>query len=338
MLKQLILILLLSYSVPYAQNSKKIIELSDAKAKVGDYIEAKAGYDNVLLQEPNNEICLYKSGLMSIQMGIDLDDAINGFSKAIQINPKYSDAFWGRGMARKMKHEYNQASEDLEKAILLDPTNDDTYISLAEVKYHLTDYTKADFYYSQYLKNHPNDYETYSDRGFVRMERLYFKEAIEDYNKAIDLNPNKQFEDYLDRGKAKYLIQDYEGAKKDFYKSIEIEPKSLELLFSLSNFYNEHENYSEAITYLDKILTIDNSNIQAYLNRGFSNNSLEKYNEAIFDLSKYIAADPNFGYSYILRGFAKTQLGLSKEACSDFYKAKELGDEDSQEYIDDYCD
>lgn len=338
MSKKLILILFISYSILYAQNSKKCIELSDIKAKNGDYVGAKAGYDRVLLNDPKNAICLYKSGLMSIQMGIDLDDAIQNFSKAIQIKPKYSDAYWGRGMARKMKYEYKEAGEDLEKAIQLDPNNDEAYISLAEVKYHLTDYTKAEFYYTQHLKKYPDNYDTYSDRAFVRMERLYLKEAIEDYTKAIELTPTKQFKDYLDRGKAKYLIQDYEGAKKDFFQSIEIEPNSLELLFSLSNFYNEQENYIEAITYLDKILAIDNSNIQAYLNRGFSNNGLEKYSEAIFDLSKYIAVDPNFGYSYVLRGYAKTQLGLTKEACNDFNKAKELGEADANEYLEDYCE
>ena len=338
MSKKLILILLLFFSVLHSQNSKKSIEISDAKAQNGDYVGAKAGYDKVLLKDPNNAICLYKSGLMSIQMGIDLDDAIQNFSKAIQIKPKYRDAFLVRGIARKMKHEYKEASEDLEKAISLDPDNDDAYISLAEVKYHLTDYTKADFYYSEYLKKHPNDYGTYSDRGYVRMERLYLKEAIEDYTKAIELNPNEQYKDYLERGKAKYLIRDFDSSKKDFNTSIEIEPNSLELLFSLSNFYNEQENYKEAITYLNKVLAIDNTNIQAFLNRGFSNNGLKKYDEAILDLNKYIAVDPNFGYSYILRGYAKNQLGLTKEACNDFNKAKELGDEGAEEYIEDYCD
>lgn len=338
MSKKLILILLLSYSVVHSQNSKKSIELSDAKAKNGDYVGAKAGYDKVLLKDPDNAVCLYKSGLMSIQIGIDLDDAIQNFSKAILIKPKYSDAYWGRGMARKMKNEYKEASQDLEKAIQLDPNNDEAYTSLAEVKYYLTDYTKADYYYSQYLKKYPYDYDTYSDRGFVRMERLYLKEAIEDYTKAIELNPSKRFKDYFDRGKAKYLIQDFDGSKKDFNTSIEIEPNSLELLFSLSNFYNEQENYKEAITYLNKVLSIDNTNIQAFLNRGFSNNGLEKYDEAILDLNKYIAVDSNFGYSYILRGYAKTQLGLTKEACYDFNKAKELGDEGAEEYIEDYCD
>jgi tetratricopeptide (TPR) repeat protein len=338
MSRKLILILLLSYSFLYSQNSNKIIEQSDAKAKNGDYVEAKSGYDKVLLNDSNNLICLYKSGLMSIQMGIDLDDAIQNFSKAIQIKPKYSDAYWGRGMARKMKKEYKEASQDLEKAIQLNPNNDEAYISIAEVQYHLTDYTKAEYYYSQYLKKYPEDFDTYSDRAFVRMQNLSIKEAILDYTKAIDLNPNKQYQDYIDRGKAKYLIKLYESANSDFNKAIEINPNSLDLLYSLGTFFVEAEKFNEAISYFDKILILDKTNSRAFLYRGFSKNGLERFEEALTDLNRAIELEPDLGYSYTQRGYCNVKLALFEQACVDFNKAKELGDEDSQEYIDEYCD
>jgi tetratricopeptide (TPR) repeat protein len=337
MLKNLIIILLVSCSFLYSQNSKKNIELSDAKAKNGDYVGAKAGYDKVLLKDPNNAICLYKSGLMSIQMGIDLDDAIQNFSKAIQIKPKYSDAYWGRGMARKIKYEYKEADEDLEKAIQLDPNNDGAYISLAEVKYHLTDYEKAELYYSVYLKKNPKDFETYSDRGFVRMERLNLKEAIEDYTKAIDLNPNIQYLDYLDRGKAKYLIQLYDSANSDFNKAIEINPNSSDLL-SIGIFFVEKEKFNEAISYFDKTLILDNTSSRAFLYRGFSKNGLERFEEALTDLNRAIELEPDLGYSYIQRGYCKVKLTLFEQACVDFNKAKELGEKEADEFIEEYCD
>lgn len=55
------------------------------------------------------------------------------------------------------------------------------------------------------------------------------------------------------------------------------------------------------------------------------------------DLNMYIAVDPNFGHTYILRGYAKYHLGLTEESCNDFNKAKELGEEDADEFIEDYC-
>jgi tetratricopeptide (TPR) repeat protein len=335
--KKIILILLLSCSVFYSQNKIKNIELYDNMVKNGNYIEAIAGYDKIILLKPKNAVYLYKRGLAKLQSGTNLDGAIKDFSKAIEIKPKYSDAFWGRGMARKMKHEYKEASEDLEQGISLDPNNDEAYISLAEVKYHLTDFTKADFYYSKYLKKHPNDYGTYSDRGYVRMERLYLKEAIEDYTKAIELNPNEQYKDYLERGKAKYLIQDYENANSDFNKAIEINPNSLDLLYFLGTFFVEQEKFNEAISYFDKILILDKNNSRALLYRGFSKNGLEKFDEALLDLNKAIELDPDLGYTYIQRGYSKVKLGIVKKACVDFNKAKELGEEDADEFIEDYC-
>ena len=81
--------------------------------KNGNYIEAIAGYDKIILLKPKNAVYLYKRGLAKLQSGTNLDGAIKDFSKAIEIKPKYSDAFWGRGMARKIKHEYKEASEEL---------------------------------------------------------------------------------------------------------------------------------------------------------------------------------------------------------------------------------
>jgi tetratricopeptide (TPR) repeat protein len=168
------------------------------------------------------------------------------------------------------------------------------------------------------------------------MERLYLKEAIEDYNKAIELNPNDYLY-YLDRGKAKYLVEDLDGANLDFIKSMEIKPNSLDLLYSLGTFYIEQEKFNEAIVYLDKLLVLDNDDSRAYLNRGFAKNALEKFEEALVDLDRAIELEPDLGYMYLQRGYSKLQLGFTNEACIDFNKADTFGDKNAKEYIEDYC-
>jgi len=48
-------------------------------------------------------------------------------------------------------------------------------------------------------------------------------EAINDYNKAIELNP-KHSKAYYNRGLAKGELKDYRGAIQDFNKAIELNP------------------------------------------------------------------------------------------------------------------
>jgi tetratricopeptide (TPR) repeat protein len=87
------LILLVISSALFSQTAKQLIDTSDVKAYNGDYVGAKVGYDKVLQKDPNNAICLYKRGLAIIKIGDNIDDAINDFTKAIKIKPKYSDAY-----------------------------------------------------------------------------------------------------------------------------------------------------------------------------------------------------------------------------------------------------
>jgi len=65
------------------------------------------------------------------------------------------------------------------------------------------------------------DSETYYNQGNAKTN---LKEAIKDFNKAIELNP-KFAEAYLTRGMTKARLQDYTGAIKDYNKALELNPK-----------------------------------------------------------------------------------------------------------------
>jgi tetratricopeptide (TPR) repeat protein len=78
-----------------------------------------------------------------------------------------------------------------------------------------------------------------------------YQGAIENYTKAIELNPNYS-EAYVNRGDTKTKIQDYQGAIADFSKAIELNPK----------------------------------NSDAYYNRGVSNSKLNQKESACLDWIK----------------------------------------------------
>jgi len=53
-----------------------------------------------------------------------------------------------------------------------------------------------------------------------------YKGAIDDYNKAIEINP-KDADAYYNRGNAKDELNDYQGAIADYSKAIEINPQNV---------------------------------------------------------------------------------------------------------------
>ena len=67
-----------------------------------------------------------------------------------------------------------------------------------------------------------------------------YNDAIEDYTKAIEINPSNAL-GYRERGRAKEKLEDYQGAIDDYTKAIEIRD---------DDFY--HENYTDTKQVLEE--------------------------------------------------------------------------------------
>lgn len=73
--------------------------------------------------------------------------------------------------------------------------------------------------------------EEYFNQGSEKLKSQNFKEALIDYNKAIELNP-KYGKAYNDRGFVKIYLADLDGALSDFNTAIEINPNQEEPYFN----------------------------------------------------------------------------------------------------------
>ena len=81
------------------------------------------------------------------------DQAIDNYSKAIKINPKFSKAYNNRGIAYILKKQYNLAVADFSKAIESDPKNGQAYNNRAIVYSYQgeTDKARQDLHKAQSL-------------------------------------------------------------------------------------------------------------------------------------------------------------------------------------------
>ena len=70
---------------------------------------------------------------------------------------------------------------------------------------------------------HAQTAEEYLDKGIAKGELGYYRGAIQDFNKAIEIDPN-YYEVYNHRGFAKFNLGDYKEAIQDYNKAIEINP------------------------------------------------------------------------------------------------------------------
>jgi tetratricopeptide (TPR) repeat protein len=96
------------------------------------------------------------------------------------------------------------------------------------------------------LKIYPNYEEALNNMGIVKQKnRKDYKGAIEDFTKAIKVNP-KNPKSYYNRGKAKKEAKDYNGAIEDFTTAIKLKPQYKNAYMQRSETYSLMGNKAKA--------------------------------------------------------------------------------------------
>ena len=98
------------------------------------------------------------------------------------------------------------------------------------LKYQMGDWPSAIDFFNQALMIKPNteDFLIYSYRGNARSKMRLFTDAIDDFDKALDIKPEEIMEysnwvkNYFNSGVAKYYLNDLDGACKDWNRALEL--------------------------------------------------------------------------------------------------------------------
>ena len=137
------------------------------------------------------------------------------------------------------------------------------------------------------ILNKNEDEKAYFYRGFSRSSVGQYKEAIEDYDKAIELNQNNK-NIYSNRGNCKYDIQQYKEAIKDYDKAIELNPNNEKAYYNKGLTKTKLKLYEESVECYNKAIDLNQEYYKAYFNRYISQYNLKEYEKAIKDYKKLI--------------------------------------------------
>ena len=131
----------------------------------------------------------------------------------------------------------------------------------------------------------PRTAQDFYRRAGLRVQNKEYSQAIEDYTKAIKLNP--QFIDaYLKRCEMRYKMGDNQGVLDDCYKVFNINPN-----VAKAHYYQGRARYSlgytqPAIESYTKAIANDGNYPQAYYYRGIAHKEILAVTSAIEDLNR----------------------------------------------------
>jgi tetratricopeptide (TPR) repeat protein len=172
------------------------------------------------------------------------------------------------------------------------------------------------------ISKSPDKARPYINRGFAYTSLGQLDKAIEDYSKAIEINPN--FTDsYYNRGLAYMNSGQPEKAMADYSKALEIEPTYGKAYSSRGVVYFNLRQWDQAIADYSKAIDTDPKYADAYYNRGIVYNNLGQLDKAISDYSKAIELNPGYAAAYSNRGNAFVSIRQIDKAIADYNKAIE---------------
>jgi tetratricopeptide (TPR) repeat protein len=187
--------------------------------------------------------------------------------------------------------------------------------------------------YDHTLKVTDYNWPIYNFRGFAYSTIGNYRQAIEDYGRAIEIKPDYA-EAYINRGVAYSTIGNYRQAIEDYGRAIEIKPDYAEAYINRGNTYNGLGNYRQAIEDLNRAITIKPDFAEAYINRGNTYNGLGNYRQAIEDYGRAIEIKPGYyAEAYNNRGAVYSALGNYGQAIEDYGRAIEIKPDYVQAYI-----
>jgi tetratricopeptide (TPR) repeat protein len=164
----------------------------------------------------------------------------------------------------------------------------------------------------------------YANRGIVFTEIEQYGRAIEDYSKALELNPI-DVSSYYNRGQTFCLIEQYKRAIENYNKAIELYPNFATYYFDRGNAFLQIKYYYEAIKDYNRAIELFPDDARFYYNRGIAFTYIKDYYRAIEDYDKAIKLNPNYVDAYVNRASIEAYYGDKEKAARDLARAKELG-------------
>jgi len=134
--------------------------------------------------------------------------------------------FFKKGQKAYHKRRFHEAIDFFAKVKADDSDYPFAIANVAWCYYELKEYQACIKYASRAIVLSPNEAPTYFKRAQAKAANGEYSSAIDDYTKAIELDP-KSFS-YYNRAGCKEALEDFEGAINDYTKAIELDPKAPE--------------------------------------------------------------------------------------------------------------
>lgn len=279
-------------------------------------------WSNVMNHYPNDFLAYMNRAEYRISKK-QYNQAIQDSDRAVIINPDYSRIYYNRSFAYNALNKKNKAFKDLNSAIEKDESYMVAYLNrgLLYGENELMEDAINDF--TKVIQLTPKKYYGYFNRATYYYKSGEYAKAIADLNIIIKLD---QFldETYYLRGKIHLQMRDVNNAFKDFSKTLEVNMSFARAHTQRGHLWLDKSNFEQAILDYDKAVLLDKNEVDAFINLGIIYMNTKKYNKAAYNFEKAKNIRPNNFLVYYNKGLLYQLTKKYKQAIVEFDKALKL--------------
>ncbi len=272
--------------------------------------------------------------------GADLDGAIRDFASAIPVHslknhPKLQRAFtfyFERGEKMRLEEDYEGACHDFEKAVAVEPDNYNALEHLADMMQRIGQFRIAIVQYDRVIERKPEQDSAYYSRGVAKQSLHDFPGALEDFDKALQLN--EACAPYLltRAGLKRVYLHDFEGSIEDYSSLIRMGLFLGDAYLCRSNAKRLLGDFEGAMADADFAIGLTPDRAIAYVWRADIKDEVGDYQGALADYDTALQLDEHLTSGYVNRGVAKLWVDDLSGASQDFENAMNQGSSDGEGY------
>ena len=267
-----------------------------------------------ILANPNNPELYHKRAKYYLDKKL-FDEGLADMGRAMNLDSAKTDYYLTLSDLYFSVNQSGNAKKALEKCIALDPKNTEALLKLAELYLYVSKSDKSIEYINQVLKIDQYNAKAYFMKGMNYKDLKDTAKAISSMQTAVEQD-QQYYNAYMQLGIL--CAAQYNKLAVDYYKNaLRIQPKSVEAWYALGKFYQDVQDFNNAIGAYTTLLKFDN-NKNAFYNLGviYLVNAKE-YNKAVEYFTGAINIDPRYTEAYFGRAIAYRELKDPKKEALD---------------------
>lgn len=240
--------------------------------------------------------------------------------------------------ATPLRGSYDFGLAVLKRIIGRDSTNSKALTHIIHILESSNLQSEADFYRSMLMNvegDSVDNPEVLNDRGVEKAKAGRIEEAIKDFSKAIQLDPNYKSAT-KNRALAYLKAKDYESANEDYTKLIQLDSTKADYHYSKAYALSSLDQHKKAMEGYLSTIKLAPKHSGAYYGLGHSYAYEGDTLKAIYYYDKAIEINPNFSVALYDRGVIKLKANIDG-GCEDILKAKQLKEPRASSFYAENC-